>query len=219
MHELKSNYPTPERKTLLGHYCSLHPVDTKKQGELLFHSFKLDETDAGWTYLPYGPFHTHTEFDRWLDALNAEKNLLLFTIHDNHNSQPVGLIGYLNIQSANGTVEIGHVHFSVKLQKTPAATEAIYLLLSYALDELGYRRVEWKCDNANEGSKRCATRIGFSYEGLFRQHWIYKNRSRDTAWFSIIDKEWQPIKAKLNRWLAPENFDDNGNQLKKLSEC
>ena len=150
---------------------------------------------------------------------NFVKIALFFAIIDAATDQAVGLASYLRIVPRHGVIEVGHIHFSPMLQKTPAATEAMYLMMVRAFDELGYRRYEWKCDALNEPSKRAAIRLGFTYEGTFRQATTYKKRNRDTAWFSITDKEWPKIKSGFERWLQAGNFTEKGEQIKSLEAC
>ncbi len=157
--------------------------------------------DERWTYLPYGPFDTRDTFQRWLADASTSVDPLFHAILD-PRGHAVGVGAYMRIDRANGVIEIGHLNFSPALQRTPAATEAMYLMLRRAFDELGYRRYEWKCDSFNEPSRRAAARLGFSYEGLFRQAIVYRQRSRDTTWFSIIDAEWPARKAAFEAWLA-----------------
>ena len=164
----------------------------------------------------YGPFASREPFERWIEesALSVDP---MFHAITGSGGRALGLAAYMRIDRANGVIEIGHLNFSGLLQRTVAATEAMYLMMRRAFDELGYRRYEWKCDSLNEPSRRAAARLGFVYEGLFRQATVYKDRSRDTAWHSIIDTEWPARKAAFDAWLAPENFDGSGGQRQPLS--
>jgi RimJ/RimL family protein N-acetyltransferase len=166
----------------------------------------------------YGPFDSFDAYRRWLVAMTESNDPLFYAIVDNASGKAVGVAAYMRIDPANGVIEVGHLNFSPALQRTAAATEAMYLMMRRAFDELGYRRYEWKCDSLNAPSRSAAERLGFHYEGLFRQAIIYKNRSRDTAWFSIIDSEWPARKTAFERWLAPENFDAAGRQGRPLVE-
>jgi RimJ/RimL family protein N-acetyltransferase len=209
---------SPSKTTLLpGRYCSLAPLDINKHAVPLFDVLSLDNQGESWTYLPYGPFHNREDFKIWLQQTQSEKDTLLYVILDNKMRSPIGIAGYLRITPEHGTIEIGHVHFSKLLQKTPAATEAMYLMMQYALEELHYRRCEWKCNTLNQASHNAALRLGFTFEGIFRQTHVLKNRNRDTAWFSIIDSEWPEVKEKLSAWLHPNNFDTHGNQRVRLN--
>lgn len=206
----------PERKILQGEYCSIVPMDIKKHSKPLFENISLNNQGESWTYLPYGPFVNHEDFCVWLKTTQAESDTELYAIV-NTNGQPIGVAGYLRINPEHGVIEIGHLHFSTLLQKTPAATEAMYLMMRYAFDDLGYRRYEWKCNTLNKPSEQAALRLGFTFEGIFRQSNVFKNRNRDTAWFSIIDSEWPDVKRKLITWLDKSNFDEQGNQKTRLS--
>ncbi len=141
---------------------------------------------------------------------------LFHAIVDSKSGSAVGVAAYMRIDAANGVIEVGHLNFSPRLQATTAATEAMYLMMRRAFDELGYRRYEWKCDSLNEASRRAASRLGFRFEGVFRQAVVYKGRNRDTAWYSVLDSEWPALKAGFERWLSPDNFDENGCQRRKL---
>lgn len=172
--------------------------------------------DGRWTYLPYGPFDSRDSFQRWVADAAASSDPLFHAITD-PTGAAIGVAAYMRIDRANGVIEAGHLNFSPALQRTQAATEAMYLMLRRAFDELGYRRFEWKCDRFNAPSRRAAARLGFSYEGLFRQAIVYKKRSRDTTWFSIIDAEWPERRAAFEAWLSPDNFDAAGVQRRSLS--
>lgn len=207
----------PSKKILSGRYCDLALLDVTQHGEPLFDALCKKTADDTWTYLPYGPFKTYKDFQQWFEEIKTkEKDTILYAILESETQQPIGICGYLRINSEHGVIEIGHVHFSKELKKTPAATEAIYLMMHYALEELKYRRYEWKCNAFNEASKRAALRFGFTFEGIFRQCNVFKNHNRDTAWFSILDKEWPDIKKRFERWLHPDNFDAKGQQKTRL---
>lgn len=208
--------PAPPRIEAEGRWCRLEPLDLGRHGGDLH-----DALDGGtgpiWTYLPYGPFADRAAFDAWLGELSRGSDPLAFAIVDRGTGRAVGLCAYLRIDPAAGSIEVGHVVYSARLQRTPAATEAMYLMMRRAF-ELGYRRYEWKCDSLNAASRAAALRLGFSYEGLFRQARVTKGRNRDTLWFSVIDGEWPALRAALERWLAPDNFDPSGRQRSRLSE-
>jgi len=208
----------PSRTVMMGQYCRLEPV-SELHTEDLFAAFGEDRTGYNWTYLPYGPFDRVDEFAVWLQEICRSDDPLFYTVVDNRSDKAVGLASYLRIEPATGVIEVGHIHFSPLMQGTALATEAMYLMMKRAFDELGYRRYEWKCDVLNAPSKKAAQRLGFIYEGLFRQATMYKQRNRDTAWFSILDQEWPALKSAFDSWLAPENFDDHGKQLQKLEQC
>jgi RimJ/RimL family protein N-acetyltransferase len=168
-----------------------------------------------WTYLFSGPFGTAQEFAAWLAAREDSLDPLFFAIVDGPTGHATGLASYLRIETMHGVVEVGHLAFSPLLQRTRAATEAMYLMMKHAF-ELGYRRYEWKCDALNEASRRAAERLGFRFEGIFRQAVVYKGRNRDTAWYSIVDSEWPARRAAFEAWLDPANFDADGRQLRRL---
>ncbi|MDO8953332.1 MAG: GNAT family protein [Gammaproteobacteria bacterium] len=208
----------PQKINLRGEYCVLEPLDVDKHALALFDALQIDNSGESWTYLPYGPLKTYTEFCQWVNLTAENANTLLYAILEAKSNQPIGICGYLNINSEHGSIEVGHLHYSKLLQKSPAATEAMYLMMHQALEVLKYRRYEWKCDSLNQPSINAAKRLGFTFEGIFRQHCTFKNRNRDTAWFSIIDGEWPTIKQKVVKWLDPCNFDVNGNQIKSLRD-
>ncbi|KAL4146338.1 hypothetical protein PRNP1_012203 [Phytophthora ramorum] len=206
--------PFPPHKTLRGQYCQLEPLTVSHTPDL-WEAQSEDANGARWTYMPYGPFTSSDEFQKWIvNGTHAQDPQFYAIVVD---GQAVGFISYLRIDPSHGVVEIGHVYYSLRLAKTRAATEAIYLLASNAF-QLGYRRLEWKCDSCNLPSRNAATRYGFTYEGLFRQATVYKGRTRDTTWFSIIDSDWNGgLKDAFERWLDPSNFDEDGQQALKLS--
>ncbi|WP_372737245.1 GNAT family N-acetyltransferase [Neptunomonas sp.] len=211
--------PIPQRKVMPGRYCSVEPLQPEAHAEQLYQAFAEDTQEVNWTYLPYGPFKSFESFNQWLSDSCSTDDPLFFVIIDKRTSVAVGLVSFLRIDAAVGVIEVGHIHFSPRLQQTRLATEAMYLMMRRVFDDLGYRRYEWKCDACNEGSKKAALRLGFRFEGVFRQATIYKQRNRDTAWFSVIDKEWPAIRAGLEDWLDHTNFDHHGQQRKGLQEC
>jgi RimJ/RimL family protein N-acetyltransferase len=212
--EISEPFPkeSPPKVRMHGTYCILEPLDIARHSSLLFDALLQDNDGSSWTYLPYGPFDSCAEFQDWLTSTTSESDTILYAILDSKNQAPIGISGYLRINPEHGVIEVGHLHFSKLLQKTPAATEAMYLMMNYAFETLKYRRYEWKCNSLNQASKDAALRLGFTYEGTFRQSNVYKNRNRDTAWFSILDHEWPNLKKKLEQWLEPSNFDMQGKQ-------
>jgi RimJ/RimL family protein N-acetyltransferase len=207
----------PEREPLQGIQVRLEPVDVAAHAESLYRLAHARPEDAAlWTYLPYGPFAGQGEFEGWLAERARSEDPLFFAVIDERNGQACGMTSYLNIVPANGSIEIGHIWFAPPLQKTRGATEAIFLMMRHAFDDLGYRRLEWKCNALNEASMRAARRFGFTYEGTFRQHMVVKGRNRDTAWFALLDREWPAVRAAFERWLAPDNFDAAGRQRASL---
>lgn len=208
--------PIPAREMMHGRYCRLEPLDVSKHAEQLFAANALDLHGANWTYLPYGPFESFSEYRAWLEQQSSTRDPLFFAIVDPASGEAIGVASYLRITPSSGCIEVGHLHFSPKLQRTPAATEAMFLMMRHAF-ELGYRRYEWKCDSLNEASRNAALRLGLSFEGIFRQATVRKGRNRDTAWFAAIDKEWPALRAAFEQWLSPSNFDADGRQRVSLS--
>ena len=208
----------PGRAPLQGTHVRLEPVDVAAHAPSLYAlSHGRPEDEALWTYLPYGPFAGQGEFERWLDERARSSDPLFFAVIEEQSGQASGMASYLNIVPTNGSIEIGHIWFAPPLQKTRAATEAVFLMMRHVFDDLGYRRLEWKCDALNEASKCAARRFGFTYEGTFRQHMVVKGRNRDTAWFALLDREWPAVRAAFERWLDPANFDAAGRQRASLS--
>jgi RimJ/RimL family protein N-acetyltransferase len=201
-----------------GRLCRLEPLDVAKHAAALHEAHAADREGRNWTYLPYGPFASAAEYARWVEWAVAQGDPQFFAIVDGATGQPVGTASYLRIEPAMGVIEVGHLAFSPALQRRPAATEAMYLMMRRVFDELGYRRYEWKCDALNAPSRRAAERLGFRYEGTFRQAVVIKGRNRDTAWFSILDREWPALKVAFERWLDPANFDGAGAQRRRLEE-
>lgn len=216
--EAWSACPLPPRVPLTGRYCTVEPLDAARHGADLASIFVHESKDADWTYLPYGPYNQEDDFLSWLESVEPSADPLFHAVIDSATNTAVGIASYLRIEPAVGVIEVGHIHFSPRLQKTPAATEAMYLMMKRVFDELGYRRYEWKCDALNAPSRAAAERLGFQFEGIFRQATIYKGRNRDTAWFSILDSEWPRLQERFAQWLQPENFDANGQQKQRLGD-
>ncbi|GMF21595.1 unnamed protein product [Phytophthora fragariaefolia] len=214
--EIWSPPPFPPSKTLTGQYCRLEPLKASLHAKDLWAALSEDPSGARWTYMPYGPFATFDKFEKWcMDGETASDPQFYAIVVNGHVE---GFTSYLRIVPSQGVIEVGHIFYSPKLARTRAATEAMYLLAANAF-ELGYRRYEWKCDSLNAPSRSAAARLGFTYEGTFRQLIVYKGRSRDTSWFSIIDADWNGgLKNAFKRWLKLSNFDENGQQTLKLSE-
>lgn len=209
--------PRPSRTPIEGPRVRVEPLDAARHAEALYEANALDIEGRNWTYLPYGPFPNFEAYRAWLEEAAASDDPLFFAIVDRATERPVGVASYLRIDPSNGCIEVGHLAYSPRLQRTAAATEAMYLMARRAFDELGYRRYEWKCDSLNAPSRAAAERLGFRYEGTFRQAVVLKGRSRDTAWFSIVGSEWQAIRAALESWLDPRNFDPDGRQRASLA--
>jgi RimJ/RimL family protein N-acetyltransferase len=209
--------PRPSRETLAGRLCRLEPLDPARHGDDLYRANALDADPRHWTYLPYGPFADREAYRRWMEATCLGDDPLFFAIVDLATGAPAGVASYLRIDPGNGSIEVGHLRFSSRLQRKPAATEAMYLMMRRAF-ELGYRRYEWKCDALNAPSRAAALRLGLSYEGTFRQAMVIKGRSRDSAWFAATDRDWPALDSAFRRWLDPANFDEAGRQRVRLSE-
>jgi RimJ/RimL family protein N-acetyltransferase len=209
----------PDGSALIGTTVRLEPVDPKTHARALFEaSHGAVDVDAKlWRYLPDGPFDDLQTFTTWLETRAASRDPLFYTVVDHVSGRPAGMVSYLRITAAHGVIEIGYIWFGPAIQRTRQSTEAIFLLARHVFDDLGYRRLEWKCNALNEPSRRAAKRFGFSYEGIFRQHMVVKGRNRDTAWYSMLDSEWPPIRAAFEQWLAPGNFDGAGRQRRSLA--
>ena len=206
----------PSKKQLIGKYSILEPLNFKNHTEELFKNFSSDKTNTLWTYMPYGPFKNLSSFKNYLKKNCLNKEPFFYAIYSKRFKSFCGLASYLRIKPAIGTIEVGWITYAPNLQRTVEATEAMYLMMKNAFENLGYRRYEWKCDNLNQKSKKSALRLGFKFEGVFRQATIYKKRNRDSDWFSIIDKEWKQCKNKFQRYLKRSNFDNNLREYKKL---
>ncbi len=206
----------PARETLRGTFCRLEALDADRHAASLHAAYSLDVEGRMWTYLPYGPFASLALYRNWMEGVCRGNDPLLHAIIDSKTDQPVGVCAYLRIDPVNGSIEVGHLGYSPLLQRTPAATEAMFLMMQNAF-ALGYRRYEWKCHAFNTPSRAAAQRLGFSFEGLFRQATVVKGRNRDTAWFSIIDSEWPALKEAFLAWLSPDNFDAEGKQRQRLT--
>jgi len=207
----------PKRTTLRGRLVDLVPLDTKSHGDSLFELTGGHGNKSLWLYLRSGPFPGRKSFDVYLKQLAASDDPLCFAIIDKPSGRALGWATFMRIEPTDRVVEVGNVVFTRALQRTTGATEAIYLMAKQAFEELGYRRFEWKCNALNARSRKAALRFGFKFEGVFRQHMIVKGRSRDSAWFSIIDSEWPERKKAFEAWLHPSNFDARGRQKTSLS--
>lgn len=208
--------PWPGRGPMEGDHCRLEPLDASLHADDLYAAYHLAPDDRDWTYMSSGPFPDRACYQAYIDQASASQDPCHYAVIDRTSGRAVGSLALMRIDPGNGVVEVGHVAFSPLLQRTVAATEAHYLLMKHVFDELGYRRYEWKCDSLNTRSRRSAARLGFTFEGIFRQAIVYKGRSRDTAWHSLIDSEWPARRAALERWLVPGNFDEQGRQIQPL---
>ena len=208
----------PRGAIMTGKLCRLEPVDVDKHARDLFAAFGQDQDSRNWTYLPYGPFATEEDLRGWMLSTCLGDDPCFFSVIDLATGKAVGVVSYLRIVPGVGVIEVGHIHFSPLMQGRPIATEAMYLMMRQVFDVWGYRRYEWKCDALNRPSCAAAQRLGFMFEGIFRQATMYKQRNRDTAWYSILDREWPAAKAVFESWLEAGNFDAGGGQKTSLSQ-
>ena len=208
----------PPRAPISGVWCRLEPIDLQHHGDALFEAFSEDTENRIWSYLPYGPFENVVVLTRWIEETCLGSDPLFHAIVDQSSNKALGVASYLRINPAVGVIEVGHINYAPMLQKTPAGTEAMYLMMRRVFEELGYRRYEWKCDALNATSRQAAERLGMTFEGVFRQATMYKGRNRDTAWFSILDREWPRMKSAFETWLTPENFRQDGEQINRLCD-
>ena len=216
-------YPSPDVTIIKGQYIDLVRIQESHQEshqenhiDALYNCF-VNINENSWTYLWHGPFKDKLEFTKFIHEFCFSDDPYFFCVKDKTSDEILGMLSLMRIDINHGVMEVGHIHFGQKLKGTTQATEAIFLIMKYAFD-LGYRRFEWKCDVLNAPSKKSALRFGFVYEGTFKQHMIYKGRNRDTAWFSIIDTQWDTLNSKYVRWLSPDNFDSHGKQQSKLND-
>jgi RimJ/RimL family protein N-acetyltransferase len=209
--------PLPPRSPMIGRWCRVEPVEVDRHADDLFDANRDDVDGRNWTYLISEPFDDRGAYRAWLAKMSSGNDPFFHAIIDNRNDKAVGVAALMRIDPANGVIEVGHVNFSPRLQRTVMATEAMYLMMKRVFEELGYRRYEWKCDNLNAPSHAAARRLGFRFEGIFRQAMVYKNRNRDTAWYSMLDREWPALRAEYERWLDPSNFDEGGRQRTALA--
>ncbi|WPC05216.1 GNAT family protein [Pseudomonas benzenivorans] len=208
----------PSRHALSGKRVRLEPLDPGRHGDHLWQALHGPEADPRlWDYMAFGPFASRPAFDAWLQGNQASEDPLYFTVIDLASGRAQGLLSFLNIVPTHGRIEVGNICFGRTLQRSAQATETLHLFAGYAF-ELGYRRLEWKCDAQNIRSRQAAERFGFAYEGLFRQHMVIKQRNRDTAWYALLDGDWPAIGLACQRWLAPDNFDAEGRQRRRLAE-
>ena len=210
--------PRPPRIAMEGQRCRVEPIDPDRHAADLFAAFAEDVEGRNFTYLGAGPFADRAALDAWIAATCLGDDPMFHAIVDRASGRAVGVASYMRIDPAVGVIEVGHINFSPRMQRSALATEAMYLMMRRVFEELGYRRYEWKCDSLNAPSRRAAQRFGFTYEGLFRQATVYRGRSRDTAWFSMLDREWPSIRSAYDAWLSDANFDAQGRQRVPLAE-
>ena len=206
----------PKGISIEGKLVDLKPLIASEFAEELFISNAIDKQGINWTYLPYGPFESRADYEKWIKSFEKGDDPIFFAIISKKLKKAIGIASFLRINPAQGLIEVGHINYSPLLQKTTEATEAMFLMMKWVFDN-GYRRYEWKCNALNLKSRRAAQRLGFSYEGVFRQMTISKGRNRDTAWFAIIDKEWAEIEKCFDQFLSESNFDNNGKSKVSLT--
>jgi len=209
--------PRPPRTVMAGRYCRVEPLEPARHAEPLYRANALDPSNRNFTYLLSRPFDTYDAYRQWLESACLGEDPLFHAIIDGETRQAAGVASFMRIDPKNGVIEVGNINYSPLLQRSRAATEAMYLMMQRAFG-LGYRRYEWKCDALNAASRAAAQRLGFSFEGVFRQAVVYKGRNRDTAWYAAINSEWPALEQAFLRWLDPGNFDERGNQRLRLSD-
>ena len=207
---------TPGLVSVEGRFVRIEPAQFPRDADALCEAVGGPDNDDLWTHIPIGPFPTPASLDEVFAHAREHLVWRTYLISDLAANAPLGMASYMRIRPEAGSIEVGCIVYSKKLQRTPAATEVMYLMARHVFDDLGYRRYEWKCNDANEGSKRAALRLGFTFEGVFRQDMVMKGRNRDTAWYSMLDSEWPAAKAAFEEWLKPENFDHDGVQRRSL---
>ena len=207
----------PPRTPMVGRWCRVETLDVARHAASLHEANRDDRKGRNWTYLSSDGFDDLDAYSAWLEKISAGDDPFFHAIIDQSSGKAVGIAAFLRIDASNGVIEVGHINYSPRLQRTVAATEAMALMMGRVFDELGYRRYEWKCDSLNAPSRAAAERLGFRFEGVFRQALVYKGRNRDTAWYSITDQEWPAMRSALDRWLDPGNFDEEGRQRTRLT--
>ena len=208
----------PNLERIEGQYVIIERLSKDKHGADLYEVYGPDSPADMWTYLFQTPVQNQEEWSQLLDQMLAAQDRFHYAIVDKESGKALGTFALMRIDRNNRVIEVGAVTYSPELKRTRLATEAQYLLACYVFEGLEYRRYEWKCDALNQPSRRAAERLGFTYEGRFRQALVYKGRNRDTDWLSMIDKDWPAVKSRLEKWLSPDNFDEKGQQIKALSD-
>lgn len=206
----------PTAEQIVGHYCRLEHLDVDRHTDDLHAAYAAAPDHRDWTYLPYGPFPTPASYRDWATAAAQSVDPRHYAVVDHATGRAVGTLSLMRHTPARGVIEVGNVVFSRRLQHTPTSTEAQFLAMRHVFDDLGYRRYEWKCDDLNAPSRNAAERLGFTYEGTFRQAVVYKGRNRDTAWYALIDRDWPAVRDAFGAWLDPANFDAAGHQRHRL---
>jgi RimJ/RimL family protein N-acetyltransferase len=207
----------PERRVLEGRYVRLEPLDCVRHGDDLFAASSGPGAEDRFRYLADAPPESRAAFEPWLAKAASSDDPLYFAVVDKATGRAEGRMTFMRIDQTHGVIETGNILFGPRIARTRGATEAVYLQARHAFEDLCYRRFEWKCNDLNEPSKRAAERLGFTFEGVFRQHMVIKGRNRDTAWYAMLDSEWPARRRAFERWLAPDNFDEAGRQRVSLS--
>jgi len=208
----------PSRAPMEGRYCRIEPLDVERHLADLYEAYSEDTDGRLWTYMVDGPFDSIDELRSWMEPSCASDDPLFHAIVDLAAGKAAGMAAYMRISPGIGVIEVGSIAYSTRLQRTPVATEAMFLMMQRVFNELGYRRYEWKCDSLNEASCRAAERLGFTFDGIFKQSVVYKGRNRDTAWYSILDQRWPAIEKAYVSWLDADNFDEDGQQKRNLRQ-
>ncbi len=208
----------PSRTSMEGRFCRIEPLATEHHLSDLFEAYSDDADGKLWTYMVDGPFRSIDDLRKWMEPASASDDPFFHAVVDLATGKAVGMAAYMRIKPQIGVIEVGSISYSTRLQRTPMATEVMFLMMRRVFNELGYRRYEWKCDSLNAASRRAAERLGFTFDGLFGQAIVYKGRNRDTAWYSILDCDWPPIEKAYVNWLNAANFDEDGQQKRKLQE-
>lgn len=208
----------PPRRPMQGRYTRIEPLSLADHAKDLFEAYSLDKEGILWTYMGVGPFPTFEGFKAWMEPACQSNDPLFHAIIDAKSEKAIGFASYLRIDPPVGVIEVGFIAYSPLLQRSRVATEAMFLMMARVFDELGYRRYEWKCDSLNAPSRAAAQRLGFTYDGLFEQATVYKGRNRDTAWFSILDRDWPRLRAAYEAWLDPANFTAECQQKRRLAD-
>ncbi|KAI1710313.1 acetyltransferase (GNAT) domain-containing protein [Ditylenchus destructor] len=208
----------PEKKVFEGRYVRIEPLDVAKHGDELYEVSSVPDAAERFRYMMVDEPKSREEFQPWLEEVEKSVDPLYFVVIDKKTGKVAGRQTLMRIDTAFGVIEIGHIYWGPLISRTPAATEAQFLFMTYIFEELGYRRYEWKCHSKNEKSRRAAQRFGFTFEAIFRQHKVHRGENYDSAWFACLDKDWAKLKPAYEKWLSPENFDENGVQIKKLED-
>ena len=210
--------PRPPRTSIEGRFCRIEPLDSVRHLDDLYDAFREDREGRLWTYMPVGPFETRDAFRDWIASACSTDDPLFYALTERTTGKALGVAALMRIRPEVGVIEVGHITYAPRLQRSAMATEAMVLLMTRVFDELGYRRYEWKCDALNAASRKAAERLGFRFEGTFRQATIYKGRNRDTAWYSILDRDWPVLRRAYRLWLDDGNFDAEGRQRRRLQD-